>query len=297
LRQANIEPMPSLSDVRRVITEFCILPLGSQVVHEQAPHVKSVCINGPRGCGKKMLVDAICTETGANFFDLTIPESIPAKYPGKAGLAMLLHIVFKVARQLPPSVVFIGDCHRTFMKGKAAKADKSDAKKLKKDLPKILKLLKPEDRVLLVGTSIEPFSADIKPFCGLYQKLILIPRPDYASRFILWPALIKKHNGRITDALDISSLAKVTDGYTPGHIVQAVTAVLTERRIKQLAKKPLTAVEFVPALAKIDPIFKEEEEAFKTWYAKTPLGKKRAKAAKEGEEEGAADPKAKKKGK
>ena len=28
LRQANIEPMPSLSDVRRVITEFCILPLG-----------------------------------------------------------------------------------------------------------------------------------------------------------------------------------------------------------------------------------------------------------------------------
>ena len=28
LRQANIEPMPSLSDVRRLITEFGILPLG-----------------------------------------------------------------------------------------------------------------------------------------------------------------------------------------------------------------------------------------------------------------------------
>ena len=28
LRQANIEPMPSISDVRRVITEFAILPLG-----------------------------------------------------------------------------------------------------------------------------------------------------------------------------------------------------------------------------------------------------------------------------
>ena len=28
LRQANIEPMPSLSDVRRIITEFCVLPLG-----------------------------------------------------------------------------------------------------------------------------------------------------------------------------------------------------------------------------------------------------------------------------
>lgn len=29
LRQASIEPMPSLSDVRRVVTEFAILPLGN----------------------------------------------------------------------------------------------------------------------------------------------------------------------------------------------------------------------------------------------------------------------------
>lgn len=31
LRQANIEPMPSLSDVRRVMTEFAILPLGKLI--------------------------------------------------------------------------------------------------------------------------------------------------------------------------------------------------------------------------------------------------------------------------
>lgn len=28
LRQANFEPMPSLSDVRRLVTEYAILPLG-----------------------------------------------------------------------------------------------------------------------------------------------------------------------------------------------------------------------------------------------------------------------------
>lgn len=32
LRQANIEPMPSLSDVRRLVTEFGILPLGKPLV-------------------------------------------------------------------------------------------------------------------------------------------------------------------------------------------------------------------------------------------------------------------------
>ena len=35
LRQANIEPMPSISDVRRVITEFAILPLGKYRIGRQ----------------------------------------------------------------------------------------------------------------------------------------------------------------------------------------------------------------------------------------------------------------------
>ena len=72
-------------------------PAGSQVVHEKAPHVKSLMITGPRGVGKKMLVHAVCTETGANLFDLT-PATIAAatRYAGKAGLNMLLHMVFKV---------------------------------------------------------------------------------------------------------------------------------------------------------------------------------------------------------
>ena len=87
-----------------------------------------------------------------------------------------------------------------------------------------------------------------------------------------------------------------------------------------MVKKPLSAPEFVPPLAKIDPIYKEEEEAFKvlsikvysqdfcvppeiplfaffrqqTWYTKTPLGKKRLKAAM-GDEDG--DKKGKKGGK
>ena len=97
----------------------------------------------------------------------------------------------------------------------------------------------------------------------------------------------------MTELLDISSLAKVTDGYTQKHIMTACQQVLTERRVAQLAKRPLVASEFIPPLARIDPIYKEEEEAFKTWYAKTPLGKKRAKAAEGGDED---DGKGKKKG-
>lgn len=69
--------------------------LGSPTVHELAPQVRSLLLAGPAGTGKKMLVHAVCTETGANLFDLS-SENLVDKYPGKAGLSLLMHIVFKV---------------------------------------------------------------------------------------------------------------------------------------------------------------------------------------------------------
>jgi len=42
-----------------------------------------------------------------------------------------------------------------------------------------------------------------------------------------------------------------------------VRSILTKRRIQQLPKRPLTASEFVAPLARIDPVFQEEEEALK----------------------------------
>ncbi|KAL2089973.1 hypothetical protein ACEWY4_014661 [Coilia grayii] len=286
LRHSDIEPMPSLSDVRQLIALYGILPLGCQTVHEKAPLIKAMLLAGPAGVGKKMLVHAICQETGANLFDLS-PVNLAGKYPGKSGLQMMLHMVFKVARALQPSVIWIGDAEKTFYKKVPKEEKELDPKRLKKDLPKILKTIKGEDRVLIIGTTREPYNADIKGLCKVYSKIILIPRPDYASRYVIWRRLIEKYKGQVTSALDLSSLAKISDGYTQGHMVQVVRGILTERRVDLLAKKSLTAAEFIAPLAKIDPVFQDEEEALKAWYAKTPLGKKRAKAAlgKEGEPE------------
>lgn len=80
---------------------------------------------------------------------------------------------------------------------------------------------------------------------------------------VLWKQLINKQGGDVTRALDLSSLAKISDGYTPGHLVRVVQSVVTKRRILLQANRPLTAAEFVAPLAKIDPIFQEEEEALK----------------------------------
>lgn len=59
---------------------------------------------GPHGTGKRMLVHAICTETGSNLFDLT-PENLVGKYPGPKGLKLLLSMIFKVRGIAIPTVV------------------------------------------------------------------------------------------------------------------------------------------------------------------------------------------------
>ena len=95
LKSRGAEPAPGPADVRRLVTEYCILPLGSPELRENTPGIKSVLLVGPEGCGKSMLLHAICTELGATLFDLTA-TNIVGKYPGKSGLNMLLHLVSKV---------------------------------------------------------------------------------------------------------------------------------------------------------------------------------------------------------
>ncbi|KAK3913554.1 Dynein regulatory complex protein 11 [Frankliniella fusca] len=197
LRQLGKDPLPSLGDVRQAVLEYCVLPLGSPTIHAMSPLVRSVLLAGPAGSGKHMLVHAVCTETGSVLFDLSA-ANIVGKYPGKAGLVMLVHLVSKVSRQVAsrkgrraeaPSVIFMDCAEKPFLK-KVPKTDKTDPKRLKKDLPKLIKSIGPEDQVLLLGISRSPWECDQKALAQVYAKMILIPRPDYASRSFIWSELL-----------------------------------------------------------------------------------------------------------
>ncbi|XP_058430353.1 IQ and AAA domain-containing protein 1-like [Marmota monax] len=259
---ANKLPMPSLFDIRQNMALYGVLRLGSPDVHSMAPLIRSILLVGPSGMGKKMLVQAVCTETGANLFGLS-PSNLQGKYPGKSGAQLMIHMVFKVARLLQPSVIWIGDAEKTFYKKIPKEERKMEPKRIKKDLTRALRLLNPGDRVMLIGTTDRPQLAEIKGLCRMYERILLVPRPDYASRYVLWKHMIEARGAQVTQSLDISALAKVSDGYTTGHIFQATHSVLNERRLLQLSKRPLVASEFLGHLAKLDPVYREEEESLK----------------------------------
>lgn len=76
------------------------------------PKTKSICMLGPSGCGKKHIIYALAAELGAVVFNLS--SDVVAKY--KDDMPYFVHLVTKMASVLQPSVLFIDEAHKTFIK-------------------------------------------------------------------------------------------------------------------------------------------------------------------------------------
>lgn len=189
---------PSAAEIRRAVTEYAVLPLGSQVIHDLAPCSKALLFYGLHGTGKTMMSYALCNEAGANFFNLS-----PANFPTTKGLAKTIQLLFYVARMKGPSVIYIDGIEKIFpgkkIKGlpgppnaggkKKAKKKKDPllarGKKMKKELLKGLSSILPHERVLLVACSAEPWLLDANAAALHFPHAVYFPLPNYATRLAL----------------------------------------------------------------------------------------------------------------
>ncbi|BFY97133.1 hypothetical protein BsWGS_00172 [Bradybaena similaris] len=272
-QKSGLNPLPSLADVRKLILEYTVLPLGSPEIHQMSPLNRSVLITGLRGTGKNMLISAICTEAGANLFCIK-PSNLSDKYGTKSGKKMIMHLLMKVGKALEPSVFWIDDCDTMFLK-KKDKQDKSKPQKWVKLFKKTFKKIKNGDRMMLIGTTKRPYLCKVA-LSKFFERSVIVPYPDYASRYQMWKHFITEKSGVDTKGLDLTSLTKVTTGFTVDAIKTACEKVLTLERIARInSYTPLTIYEFTDQIAKHDPIYRAEHEAFLSWFEKTPLMKNR----------------------
>ncbi|CAG5122977.1 unnamed protein product [Candidula unifasciata] len=270
---ARLQCQPDLGDIRKMIFDFVILPMSNGTVRERVPCCKSLLIVGPHGCGKKMLVHAICNELGANLFDLTA-HNIRDAYTDRDGPQMLMHLVMKVGKALEPSVIFIDDCELMFTK-KLPPEVKSSPARIKSSLVKAMKTVGLDDRIMLIGTTSRPYLAAKGPLLKMYERVVFIYPPAYASRYTLWRSAIRLYEGVVTRSLMLSTLAQISSNFTANDIFNTARQVLTAKRLKRQNIKPLHTIEFGDVLSESTPIYVEELDALVTWLKETPLSKKR----------------------
>ncbi|XP_051153442.1 IQ and AAA domain-containing protein 1-like isoform X2 [Leptopilina boulardi] len=261
-----------LGEIKQLIMEYCILPLGSKQINLMSPQVKSVCICGLSGYGKTFLANAISSECGALVFDLT-PSVLIDKYTSKKNEKRLMNIIEKVSRVYAPSIIFIDGGEKPWWKKIPPEEKHTKPKRLAKLLTKFVKGIKPGDQILFLTLTSQPYNGG-KAFIKIHDKFIIIPVTDYNSLFMFYQNLLMKYHG-IDRNIDISCLAKVSIGLPLEFIRETIEKVLNLKRRSQLLFKPLDQLEIMEQLLNYNGPGERIIKKFKEFEFKTPLGKKR----------------------
>ena len=229
----------SLAQIRSMITEWGILPLGSKAIHETITRnygpIKSMLFLGPQGSGKTLMAKSIASETCSLYLDVS-PAIIENAYTEKKGEDKLVASVMRVAKELQPAVIYIDECEMVFP-GKKKKGKKKGAKKgkgasrIKSQLTKLKKsYLKKEDRILIVGCTSMPDDMSVPDAQKFFDVHISFPYPDVLNRKNIWKTSVLMSGGILEHTFPLSTLAHITEGYTVGSIKMACEKILTEQR-------------------------------------------------------------------
>lgn len=274
-RKLDEDPKPCTGDVRDLILQLCILPLGSSRVHQLSSLTRSVCLLGSPNNGKEFLARIVCTETASVMFDIS-PANLEGKYKGKKGLKVLQALIERMSKVLQPTVIFIDGAEKLFYKKVPPNEKKTDPKRLAKFLPKFIKTIKPEDQILILGVCSNPNLAKPAKLLKTFDKFIFVPQPEYGTYYHLWQRLLLPYHS-LPREFDFSPLARVSKGYSVKNVMDAVSNVLTPERICRNRIKPYKAEDFINELLKMETAPPEMQEQCYQFLLKTPMAKKRAK--------------------
>lgn len=160
-------------------------------------------------------------------------------------LKYFLHVVLKVAKAFQPTIIYIEEAHRLFWKKIPPEAKSINPRLLGSSISsKILKPLKKNDKVVLVGTSNTPWSAK-GGIRKAFQKILLIPRCDYGTSFLIWLELMTENCPDNMAEYAYSALARVLQAYNSGDITDNIKNTLSIERRMRLQTDALDPHEFL----------------------------------------------------
>ena len=177
-----------------------------------------ILLYGPPGCGKSLLIQALSTTARMPCLMIT-PSTLLRKYVGETNI--LIRALWKLAEKLSPCIMLLDELDGLFRERRGDEHDVSRESKTE-FLQWWDGVSKHNQEILVIGATNRPFDVDAavlrrmpqSHFCGL---------PMATARLETLQSLIQKIPH---DAMDLSSIVGLTEGYSPSDLVQIVqTAV------------------------------------------------------------------------
>ena len=206
----------ALEDVKAQLKEAVELPIKKPEAFTNMGirPIKGVLLVGAPGTGKTMLAKAVATERESNFISIKGPELL-SKYVGESEKAV--RELFRKAKMAAPCIIFIDEIDSIAYTRNGDSSDSMVTERVVDTLLTELDGLGGLKNVIVIAATNRPDIIDpalLRP--GRFDKIIEIPMPDEAARLEILKVYLKRMP--VAKDVDISELAKATEGYTGAEI-------------------------------------------------------------------------------
>jgi len=216
---------------------------------------RGILLYGPPGTGKTLLAKAVATESEANFISVKGPEVL-SKWVGESEKAV--REIFRKARETAPCIIFFDELDAIAPR-RGLHADAGVTDRIVNQLLTEMDGIQTLKGVVVIGASNRPDILDpalLRP--GRFDRVIYVPPPDVDGRYQIFQ--IHTREMPLSDDVDLSKLAAMTEGYT-GADIEAVcreAAIIAMRENINIEKVSMR--HFIMALEKIKPSITPEQK-------------------------------------